>query len=598
MKRTLLLFCLVLSSTLSGQPLNRPWLKAMENRMSVEEKEMLQSIYAPTVVATPLEDARRSVCILPDGEIRCYGSIERDKKNPKGKAAYLSSVDGGLTWKTRYSHGKMGACTYIPVKDIFVTSRADAEGTWFLISKIGPEDPEPEQVKISSYRFSDCFQPTKSDYSDRIFFTGQRRNERNESVPTFIYTDDYGKTFHLVELPHPPKPEIVFPHQGIRWSNDCGTEPMACEISLGKMMMLIRNATDAFYQSFSEDGGTTWSDPEPSVFQGCITTPFMLRLSDGRILNFWNNTRPLPELDHEKQMPPVAETVKDGTWEDVFTNRDVAHAAISSDKGENWTGVRELYLNGIRNNADFRYVGGVLYSLDKSVHQFQAFELPFNKILVSVGQNPVSRRMLIFDLDWLKETDRQEDFMDGLGGLSTFVYVKSISGSAEAYVGNGHCAWNRTNGALLVPDPEGGYSDVLQLSKYPDERLFNDLQGLTWNFPASHSGQVEIGFYLSEDVMRISLTDCWFNPCDPYVDLQAQFSVDLSSAQLPVKSWHTLKLDYDPEWVVVSCDGRQITRAHTKKDSPLGLSYLHMQCRSDAPTSKGFYIRSLQAKSR
>ena len=49
--------------------------------MSVEEKEMLQSIYAPTVVATPLEDARRSVCILPDGEIRCYGSIERDKKN-------------------------------------------------------------------------------------------------------------------------------------------------------------------------------------------------------------------------------------------------------------------------------------------------------------------------------------------------------------------------------------------------------------------------------------------------------------------------------------------------------------------------------------
>ena len=147
--------------------------------MSVEEKEMLQSIYAPTVVATPLEDARRSVCILPDGEIRCYGSIERDKKNPKGKAAYLSSVDGGLTWKTRYSHGKMGACTYIPVKDIFVTSRADAEGTWFLISKIGPEDPYPEQVKISSYRFSDCFQPTKSDYSDRIFFTGQRRNERN-----------------------------------------------------------------------------------------------------------------------------------------------------------------------------------------------------------------------------------------------------------------------------------------------------------------------------------------------------------------------------------------------------------------------------------
>ena len=134
----------------------------------------------------------------------------------------------------------------------------------------------------------------------------------------------------------------------------------------------------------------------------------MLRLSDGRILNFWNNTRPLPELDHEKQTPPVAETVKDGTWEDVFTNRDVAHAAISSDKGENWTGVRELYLNGIRNNADFRYVGGVLYSLDKSVHQFQAFELPFNKILVSVGQNPVSIGGRVNIMDYIKKIENKD----------------------------------------------------------------------------------------------------------------------------------------------------------------------------------------------
>lgn len=568
----------------------------MENRMTEEEKDMLRSIYEPTVVAVPLEDARRGVCVLPDGEIRSYGSVGRDEKNPKGKAAYLSSTDGGLTWKTRYSHGEMRACTYIPGKEIFVTSRADAEGTWFLISKIGPEDPDPTRVKISPHRYSDCFQPVKSDFSDRIFFTGQRRNERNESVPTFIYTDDFGKTFHLVELPHPPKPEVVFPHQGIRWSNDCGTEPVACELSSKKMMMLIRNATDAFYQSFSEDGGTTWSEPEPSVFQGCITTPFILPLSDGRVINFWNNTRPLPELDHEKQMPPVAETVKNGTWEDVFTNRDAAHVAVSSDAGQTWTGVRELYLNGIRDNSDFRYVGGILYSLDKSVHQFQAFELPFNKILVTLGQNPVSRRTLIFDLDWLSETSRHEDFLGGLGGLSTFVYVKSVSGSAEAYAGNGHCAWNRTHGALLVPDPEGGYFDVLQLSKYQDERLFNDIQGLTWNFPASRSGQVEIGFSLAEDTMRISLMDCWFNPCDPYAAMQAQFSVDLSARELPVGGWHTLRLDYDSKGVDISCDGTPLKRIPTKKDSPLGLSYLHMQCLGNGPVSKGFYVRSLDKR--
>ncbi len=596
MRKILLVISMTLSVIAYGQQRQRPWLKAMEDRMSDDEREMLKAIYAPTVVATPLEDARRSVCVMPDGEIRCYGSVGRTETTPKGKAAYLSSIDGGLTWKLYYSRGNMGAATYIPEKGIFVTSTTDAEGTWFLISKVGPEDPDPVRVKVSSYKFSDCFQPTKSDFSDRIFFTGQRRNERNESVPTFIYTDDYGKSFHLVELPHPPKPEIAYPHKGIRWSNDCGTEPMACELGPDLMTMLIRNATDTFYQSYSKDGGTTWSHPEPSVFQGCITTPFMLPLSDGRILNFWNNTRPLPELDHETQMPPLAETVKDGTWEDVFTNRDAAHAALSEDGGGTWTGIREIYLNGIRNNADFRYVGGVLYSLDKSVHQFQAFELPFNKILVTLGQNPVSRRMLIFDLDWLKETGRQDNFIEGLGGLCTFVYVKSISGSAEAYAGNGHCAWNRTNGALLVPDPEGGYSDVLQLSKYPDERLFNDIQGLTWNFPSSHKGEVEIGFFLAEDTMRINLTDCWFNPCDPYVASQAQFSTDLTADDVPSGAWHTLLLKYDQEWVEVSCDGKGVTRLKAKKDSPLGLSYLNIQCVSDSSYSKGTYIRLLKKR--
>ena len=280
----------------------------------------------------------------------------------------------------------------------------------------------------------------------------------------------------------------------------------------------------------------------------------------------------------------------------MFTNRDAAHAALSEDGGGTWTGIREIYLNGIRNNADFRYVGGVLYSLDKSVHQFQAFELPFNKILVTLGQNPVSRRMLIFDLDWLKETGRQDNFIEGLGGLSTFVYVKSISGSAEAYAGNGHCAWNRTNGALLVPDPEGGYSDVLQLSKYPDERLFNDIQGLTWNFPASHEGEVEIGFFLAEDTMRINLTDCWFNPCDPYVASQAQFSTDLTADDVPSGAWHTLLLKYDPEWVEICCDGKGVTRLKAKKNSPLGLSYLNIQCVSDSSNSKGTYIRLLKKR--
>ncbi|MBQ6179521.1 MAG: hypothetical protein IJK32_08400, partial [Bacteroidales bacterium] len=162
MRKIILVIGMALCVISYGQQRQRPWLKAIEDRMSDDEIEMLKAIYAPTIVATPLEDARRSVCVMPDGEIRCYGSVQRTETSPKGKAAYLSSIDGGLTWKLYYSRGNMGAATYIPEKGIFVTSTTDAEGTWFLISKVGPEDPDPVRVKVSSYKFSDCFQPTKS----------------------------------------------------------------------------------------------------------------------------------------------------------------------------------------------------------------------------------------------------------------------------------------------------------------------------------------------------------------------------------------------------------------------------------------------------
>ena len=71
---------------------------------------------------------------------------------------------------------------------------------------------------------------------------------------------------------------------------------------------------------------------------------------------------------------------------------------------------------------------------------------------------------------------------------------------------------------------------------------------------------MEIGFFLAEDTMRINLTDCWFNPCDPYVASQSQFSIDLTADDVPSGSWHNLLLKYDPEWVEVSCDGKDVTR--------------------------------------
>ena len=118
-----------------------------------------------------------------------------------------------------------------------------------------------------------------------------------------------------------------------------------------------------------------------------------------------------------------------GKADDVFTNRDANHAAISEDDGRTWIGLREMGLNGIRNDADFRSKGANDDSLDKSIHQFEILELPYNKVMVVYGQHAYSRKIVIFDLDWLYETGRSEDFRLGSSSLSTQVYLKSIAGN-------------------------------------------------------------------------------------------------------------------------------------------------------------------------
>ena len=88
----------------------------MERRMTANEKDMLQRIYAPTVVGVPPGDARRHLCILKDGEIRAY-EMRHTLSPADGNApplAYLSSRDGGISWKRQYAKGKIGPCKERP----------------------------------------------------------------------------------------------------------------------------------------------------------------------------------------------------------------------------------------------------------------------------------------------------------------------------------------------------------------------------------------------------------------------------------------------------------------------------------------------------
>ena len=99
------------------------YLRNLENRLNDNQRDILKRIYEPTVVATPLSNSRRDVCILPDGEIRAYGMLNTSGCLTKdGRAAYLSSTDCGLSWQIKSSHGKMNSCVYLEKAGIYITA--------------------------------------------------------------------------------------------------------------------------------------------------------------------------------------------------------------------------------------------------------------------------------------------------------------------------------------------------------------------------------------------------------------------------------------------------------------------------------------------
>lgn len=566
----------------------------MKKRLNAEERQMLQKIYAPQVVGVPVSDARAYVCVMPDGEIRCYGKAFQTEENPQGVPVYQSSTDCGLSWKLHYAKGVMGAATYFPEWGLWVKCAPPDEnrkGSYVMVSRTGPDDEAPVLLKVSDSSFVNSFLPQKMEGSSRIFFTTHQQDAGLRFPGCFVYSDDTARSFRSSYLPLPPQQEVVYPHKGVRWSIANGTEPYGCDIDGKQLRVLLRNSTDCFYQTTSEDGGKTWSPAEPSPFQGCNTTPFMLKLSDGRILVFWNNTRPLPEPDHSEQCR-AKPSVLAGRCEDFFTNRDAAHVAVSEDGGNSWKGARELYLNSIRNRADFRYFGSPLTSLDKSVHQFQAIELPFHKVLVALGQNEAARKFIIFDVDWLYENGRYEDFYQGLANVSTQVYLKSVVGHTFR---NGHCAYNRTDGAVKTMDPTDTTWEVVQLSRTDDPRLLSPIQGLVWNFPAAVKGELTTEIYLAEDAADLSLNDCWTNPCDAYAPEFSLFSFHIDRKVMKPGCWHSLRFTFDLEArsARLYIDGRFITEKRMTHDYKIGLSYINIQC--NAPrSSEGLYVKYLK----
>ena len=528
----------------------------------------LDQIYAPVVVGTSPCDAYVGLAKMNDGEWRHYNYGENAATQ---KSIYLASRDNGKTWQTKALPKDLPyADQQSPLSGEYIRIFT-GNGKVYAMRTEGGLEGGRHIVKIDD-KLGIMNKPPIFIRGGKRIISGAHRTDRSGAY--VYYSDDDGRSWKISQQVNSPKHEKSGFHQGIRW-NHGAVEPTIVELNDGRLWMIMRTSQDKHYQSFSTDGGETWSQATPSPFYGTITMPTLYRMNDGRLLFFWCNTTPLPEL-------PTAT----GVWDDVFTNRDAVHVAISEDDGKTWKGFRELMLNIERNSDNF---GNTVSGQDKSVHQVQAVEVAPNKILVSAGQHAQCRRMLVFDVRWLYEPTRFNDFSDGLNQWSAFQYFKGIVG---------HCCYNRQEAPILVDHPDRPGAKVMNIKYVPDDKLLQDNQGAVWNFPAAKDGTVALRIKLPRESKNVDLilNDRWFNPTDTVARYECMYTLPLNRKSLKIKDedWHNVTIDWQHnKRAVVRVDGSRRGTLPIIGKTEHGVSYLHF-LGGKTPDSEGIFIEHVE----
>ena len=537
-------------------------------------------VYTPTIVGSPPNNAFVGLVRLDNGEIRHYNYGEGNKGE---KSLYIRSLDNGHSWDTVYVENHwVGADVKSPLSGEYLRL-ATGEGGLIAVRSEGGIDGNWTKNEVYTAKEGEG---TYIMLKPPLFIRGGKRvlvaaHSTARIGCGVFYSDDDGVSWKRSQFVNSPPHQAGGVHKGVRW-NHGAVEPTLIELKDGRIWMLARTAHDQHYESFSEDGGESWSELKPSRFHGTITMPTMNRLNDGRLLFIWNNTTPLPEKEGV-----------DGVWEDVFTNRDVLHAAISDDDGKTWKGFRELYINPNRNNFDYENADRSM-SIDMSVHQTQSVELPSGEVLVSLGQHKEHRKLLLFHPNWLNETCRVDNFSEGLDNWSTFLYQKGVVG---------HCAYNRAYGAQLVSNPEAEKKNVLRVARMDNQELEIPNQGAVWNFPALQKGSFETSVYIPAGSKggRLSLTNRWFNPSDTTAYKFAMYNFNL--AELEQNRWNRLLFEWDLASDNQSCTvkdnkGNKIATLPLNFDAQNGISYVHFISTADEEDTKGFLVERVESKAK
>ncbi len=562
-------------------------------------------------------DAGRGLVRAGASEIRQYSG---DKNTPR----YIVSRDNGNTWEQKTAGDNyppnFGGIPkespdivlspqtreYLrvqPINGFVFTTKGGLDGKWLAAAKDGTweENWKDEQTRKNLVTLGGIMRSP-------LFLTKRKRviiPAHSMGAGTWFHiSDDGGLTWRKSkDTLSVPKMPVEPPHQGARWYN-AGLEASVAELKDGTLWALVRTSHDQHWQSFSKDGGDTWSKAEPSRFFGTLTMPTVGKLKDGRLIALWTNTMALPET----------KSAGNGTWEDVFTNRDSHHIALSSDNGKSWRGFRELILDEHRNAENYAtFQGGE----DRGKHQSQFVELPDGNLLISVGQHPAHRRILRVDPQWVYETDRACDFSNGLEDWTIHTYIPKVKG---------HCSYDRKPGAFLVDNPLTPGRKAMQIKYLDDPSLVDETKGVdyrkggaTWNFPNGEKGRISINLILPENFrhapssgIQISLTDRLFNACDETTRQYALYTLPLvitpeaklilnekTAIPLPLNRKINLTVTWNGtskkgrDTATIFLDKKPVGKIPLQNASPNGASYIHFISMAEAPDD-GLLIESVK----
>lgn len=545
----------------------------------------------------------------PDGSIEHYftrgGPVYPDRTSPYGQQEVfcVRSDDEGRTWSdpepvlSLPRSGKWFAWSphglydnrqelhlflldmTDPGMSFWHTRRSSETGQWSVLKHVGACSPQNNPIQLRSGRIL-----VPIGYIRPKFLPHEKESENAEDRPRWdtatgrweivaYYSDDRGETWRHSEKPIRVEVPIDYPHS----PHNGGYEPVVAELGDGRVWMVIRTQTGHLHESFSSDGGETWSPPRATGFVSSDSPASVLRLANGDMVLVWNNCiDPLPV---------------DGAW--PYTGRDALHAAVSSDDGRTWQGYREIYRDPMRNESQVPGMG------DRGTAYPCAAATSAGNVLVVSGQNVDRRRFILFDPDWLREGRSRDDFSTGLDGWSVFKAYGPVRDSSQA----------RSAGAELVAHPTRPGAHVLHVRR-PDEKPGD---GAVWNFTSGTVGLLRIRIMLRQGFQggRIALTDRFYYPdrIDPRnstfaLEIGADGAIGEGVALAPDR-WHDIELawqveqqpptDFWPGRCTVSIDGRAVVTLPQLNRAHAGISYLRLNSTAKSVDPSGFLVESVDA---